>query len=591
MKRYAQRLFQVVGGVVVFYALFLVIVIGFARFGERVPAKTILEVNLEKELVESVPDDPVSKVLLRNLPSVRDVVDALDRGANDERVVGLVAHLGAAPQGMAQIQEIRDAVERFRAKKKFAIAFSETFGEFNNGSRAYYLATAFDEVWLQPSGDVNLTGVMFESMFRRGVYDKLGLRFRGGQRYEYKNAYNIHVEKKYTPAHREAMESILTSLYSQAVRGVATGRKMSEDEVRALIDRGPFLGQDALDAKLVDRLAYRDEVMDEAKKRAGEGAERLALAKYLERAGRPHDDGQTIALIYGVGAVERGKSSFNPLSGDMIMGSDSVAAAFRAAIDDEDVKAIVFRVDSPGGSYVASDTIWREVERARKAGKPVVVSMGDLAGSGGYFVAMSADKIVAQPGTITGSIGVLGGKFLTSGFWEKIGVSWDEVHAGANARMWTGTHDYSPVEWQRFEGFLDRVYADFTAKVATGRKLPKEEVLRIAKGRIYTGEDAKALGLVDELGGFHTALRLAKQAAGIPESEEVKLRTYPRPKRLVETLLAFGKRGDDEVSAESAATEAALRALESMRPVVREMRVLMGMDAEVLSMPPVGIER
>ncbi len=357
-----------------------------------------------------------------------------------------------------------------------------------------------------------------------------------------------------------------------------------------MVDRGPFLGQHALEAKLVDRLAYRDEVMDEAKKRAGEGAERLALAKYLERAGRPHDDGQTIALIYGVGGVARGKSGFDPLSGDMTMGSDSVAAAFRAAIDDEDVKAIVFRVDSPGGSYVASDTIWREVERARKAGKPVIVTMGDLAGSGGYFVAMSADKIVAQPGTITGSIGVLAGKFITPGFWEKIGISWDEVHAGANARMWTGTHNYSPAEWERFEGLLDRIYADFTTKVASGRKLPKEEVLRIAKGRIYTGEDAKAIGLVDELGGFDTALRLAKQAAKIPESEEVKLRTYPRPKRLIETLLAIGKRGEDEVSTESAATEAALRTLESLQPMVRQMQAVMGAETEVLSMPPVSME-
>ncbi len=585
MKQSLKRLFTWIGGAVFFYALFLIVVLVVVKFGERVPEKAILEINLEKELVETVPDDPVAKALLRNQPSVRDIVEALDRGAADERVAGLVAHLGAAPQGMAQVQEIRDAVQRFRAKKKFAIAYSETFGEFGNGGRAYYLATAFDEVWLQPSGDVNLAGVMLEPMFLRGAFDKLGLRFRGGQRYEYKNAFNTYVEKKFTPAHREAMESIVKSWHSQMVRGIAAARKLPEAEVRALVDRGPFLGQEAVDAKLVDRLAYRDELMEEAKKRAGEGAERLALAKYLERAGRPHDDGSTIALIYGVGGVARGKSGYAALSGDMTMGSDSVAAAFRAALDDKDVKAILFRVDSPGGSYVASDTIWREVERARKAGKPVIVTMGDLAGSGGYFVAMSADKIVAQPGTITGSIGVLGGKFITPEFWDKLGISWDEVHEGANATMWTGTHDYSPAEWKRFEGLLDRIYEDFTSKVASGRKLSKEDVLKIAKGRIYTGEDAKAIGLVDELGGFDTALRLAKQAAKIPESEEVKLRTYPRPKTLAETLLAFGKRDEDAVSTESAATEAALRALESLQPLVRRMEMLTGAETEVLSMP------
>jgi protease-4 len=585
MKKSFTRFLTLIGGVVFFYGLFLVVVLTLPRFRDRVQDRTILEVNLEKELVEAAPDDPVAKALLRNQPSVRDIVDALDRGANDDRVAGLVAHLGAAPQGMAQVQEVRDAVMRFRGKKKFAIAYSETFGEFGNGSRAYYLATAFDEVWLQPSGDVNLTGTMLEPMFLRGSFDKLGLRFRGGQRYEYKNAFNTYVEKKFTPAHREAMESIVQSWHSQTVRGIAQARKLSEDEVRARIDRGPFLGQEALEAKLVDRLAYRDEVIEEAKKRAGEGAQRMGLGKYLEQAGRPHDDGQTIALIYGNGGVARGKSSFNPLNGEFTMGSDSVSAAFRAAIDDKDVKAILFRVDSPGGSYVASDTILREVERARQAGKPVIVSMGDLAGSGGYFVAISADKIVAQPGTITGSIGVLGGKFLTSAFWEKLGISWDEVHAGANASMWTGTHDYSPEEWKRFEGFLDRIYADFTSKVAAGRKIPKEDVLRIAKGRIYTGEDAKAIGLVDELGGFDTALRLAKKAANIPESEEVAVIAYPRPKTLGEMLFSFGKRDEESVDSEAAATEAAMRALESIQPLVRRLEMLTGSDSGVLSMP------
>jgi len=194
-------------------------------------------------------------------------------------------------------------------------------------------------------------------------------------------------------------------------------------------------------------------------------------------------------------------------------------------------------VDSPGGSYVASDTIWREVVNARKAGKPVIVSMGDLAGSGGYFVAMAADKIVAQPGTITASIGVLGGKMLTSGLWDKVGLSWDEVHQGNNATMFTGTQDYTPAEWARFEAWLDRVYVDFTGKVADGRKLPKEKVLQIAKGRIWSGQDAKNLGLVDELGGYDTALTLAKKAAGIGDGEDVNVVEYPRPKTLFQSIM------------------------------------------------------
>jgi protease-4 len=335
----------------------------------------------------------------------------------------------------------------------------------------------------------------------------------------------------------------------------------------------------------VDGLGYRDQAFGRAREKAGQDVRLLYLAEYLKRAGRPHTKGDTVALIYGVGGVQRGKSRMDPVSGEFTMGSDSVTAAFRDAIEDEDVKAILFRVDSPGGSYVASDAIWRETRRAREKGKPVIVSMGVLAGSGGYFVAMAADKIVAQPGTITGSIGVLGGKMLTTGLWDKLGITWDEVHTSANSTLWTGTRDYSPAEWARFQATLDRIYVDFTAKVAEGRRLPKDKVLEIAKGRIWTGEDARALGLVDELGGYATALRLAKQAARIDEGKDVKLAVYPRPKSPIQRALE-----GNPSSSESAAVAAAwTRALDDVRPVVQRLRQLGLWDAGdgVLSMPPV----
>ena len=256
------------------------------------------------------------------------------------------------------------------------------------------------------------------------------------------------------------------------------------------------------------------------------------------------------------------------VEGSQNMGSDTVAGAIRAATEDKNVKAILFRVDSPGGSYVASDTIWREVVRARQAGKPVIVSMGNLAGSGGYFVAMAADKIVAEPGTITASIGVLGGKMLTSGLWDKVGLSWDEIHQGENATMFTGTHDYTPAEWSRFQAWLDRVYVDFTSKVADGRKLPKEKVLEIAKGRIWSGQDAKNLGLVDELGGYQTALRLAKKAVGVSDGEEVKIVVFPQPKSFIESLM---QRGGPENSDKEAVGQTLARILEVVQPVAREL--------------------
>ncbi|NJL29161.1 MAG: signal peptide peptidase SppA [Thermoanaerobaculia bacterium] len=556
---------------------------GMGGLGKSVPAKTLLEVDLETAIPEYLPPDPWSEILDKGTMTTRDVVDALDRAAQDDRVVGLVARVGSSPVGLAQIQEIRDAVARFRAAGKPAIAWGETFGEFAPGNGAYYLATAFDTLYLQPSGDVGLTGMMFESPFLKGTLDKLGVEPRMDHRYEYKNAMNTFTETAYTDAHREAMQTIMDSMFGRMVRDVAAARQLSEDEVRALVDRGPFLGQEAVEAKLVDALGYRDEVYAKAKERAGAGAELLYLDAYLDRAGRPNQKGEAIALIYGVGGVARGESTHNPATGEVGMGSDTVAGALRAAIDDKDVKAILFRVDSPGGSYVASDTIWRETVRAKQAGKPVIVSMGNLAGSGGYFVAMAADKIVAQPGTITGSIGVLGGKMLTHGMWEKIGLSWDEVHTSANARMFTGTHDYSEAEWQRFQAWLDRVYGDFTAKVAEGRGLPLERVQEIAKGRIWSGETAKQIGLVDELGGVDVALKLARAAAGIAPDADVELRLFPKAKSPFEEL--FG--GGASSSEQEAAVQLAVSLLEQARPALRmaEKLGILGQEPGVLSMP------
>lgn len=571
-------------------AITMVAVIGFKG---KVPSKTILEANLEQSFLEDAPDTPTAKFMLGERFTLRDVVDSIDRGANDDRVVGMVAKIGAAPMGMAQVQEIRDAVQRFRARRKFAVAYAETFGEFGPGNGAYYLATAFDQIYLQPSGDVGLTGIIMETPFIKGTLSKLGVTFHGDHRYEYKNALNFFTETKYTGPHKEAMTAILNAWFNQMKDGICQARQIPPDKLQAVVDAGPYLGQEAVTAKLVDGVAYRDEVYGKVKSRAGDGAQLLYLEKYLDRAGRPHDRGKTIALVFGVGGVTRGKSDYDPVQGSQNMGSDTVASAIRAAVADSNVKAILFRVDSPGGSYVASDTIWREVVRARQAGKPVIVSMGNLAGSGGYFVAMAADKIVAQPGTITASIGVLGGKMLTSNLWDKVGLSWDEVHQGASATMFTGTHDYTPAQWGRFQAWLDRVYVDFTGKVADGRQLPKEKVLEIAKGRIWSGQEAKNLGLVDELGGYDTALKLAKKAARIPESDEVKVVVYPRPKTLFEALVQ--RRGADNSHREAVAQTLA-RILQDVQPVAREVEAT-GITRkendqdDVLKMPEIEVGR
>jgi protease IV len=569
MRKVVVGVLAVIGGLAIVAVLLGGVMLVGVRFGKGVVgANTVLEVDFEQAFLEDSPDDPLVELMSGKGVVVRDVVEALERAGGDARVKGLVARLGAAPMGVAQVQELRDAVAAFRAAGKWTVAYAETFGEFGPGNGAYYLASAFEEIYLLPSGDVGLTGMMYESMFLRGTLEKLGLAPRLDHRKEYKNAMNTLTERAYTEAHREAIQKVMDSQFAQMVRGVATARGLTDAQVRGLFDRGPYLGKEAVTARLVDGVAYRDEVYAKVEAKAGASPTFLSLGKYLDRAGRPHAKGDTIALVYGQGEVVRGRSGYDPVFGELTMGSDTVAGALRKAVKDDDVKAILFRVDSPGGSYVASDAIWRETVRAKQAGKPVIVSMGNVAGSGGYFVAMAADKIVAQPGTITGSIGVLGGKMLTTGLWEKLGVSWDEVHSSANARMWTGTHDYSPEEWARFQGWLDRVYEDFTGKVAEGRSLPREKVLQIAKGRIWSGEDAKAIGLVDELGGFPVALRLAREAAGLAPDTPIRLKVFPEKRTLLQALI---ERESGEPSDSAVLTA---RTLSALQPVMREARRL-----------------
>ncbi|MCE2487394.1 MAG: S49 family peptidase, partial [Desulfurellaceae bacterium] len=407
-KKLLVRILATIGAWVVVMAIFGLLSSLMSR--QHVPDRVVLELDLSQGLVEYLPTNSVTALMFGQTRTTRDVVDALERAAQDERVVGLLARITPAGLGLAQLQEIRDAIRLFRAQGKPALAYADGLGGIGPGNGVYYLATAFDEIYIQPSGGVGLTGLMFESVFFQGTLEKLGIEPRFGVRGKYKNAVNLYTQRQYTPPHKEAVQGLMESQFGQLVDGIAESRSLDQDTVRALMSSGPFLAQDALQAKLVDGLAYRDEVHQTLAERIGQEAERLSLFIYLDRAGRPHTEGDTIALIYGVGTVQSGKTSFDPVFGGPVMGADTVSAAFRRAIDDTEVRAIVFRVDSRGGSPLASDTIWRETMRAKQAGKPVIVSMGNVAGSGGYFVAMAADKIVAQPGTITGSIGVFGQK-------------------------------------------------------------------------------------------------------------------------------------------------------------------------------------
>ncbi|MEV4097769.1 signal peptide peptidase SppA [Streptosporangium saharense] len=499
------------------------------RFRQRRTAPLVLELDLTEGLFEGPPADPLGAILSMRKTRLADVLSGLRRAAKDPRVRALIVKIGTRPLGLATVQELRRAVTRLREAGKLTVAFAETFGEFGAGTVPYYLASAFERVYLQPSGDVGLTGVALEQRFLRGTLTKLGVEYQLGQRHEYKTAANTFTQDHMTEAHRESLGRITESVVEQVVAGVAEGRGLEPAKVRELIDRGPFIGAEAVEAGLVDRLAYRDEVYDEVKKAAGEESLLLYVGRYAKGpiADKiPHPGSQTVALVHGSGPIRLGRSGRSPLGGGEAMGSDTVCAALRAARRDEHVKAVVFRVDSPGGSYVASDAIWREVVLTRRAGKPVVVSMGDVAASGGYMVSMAADAIVAQPGTLTGSIGVFGGKAVIGGLLEKLGVSSETVAEGANAGMFSSTHAFSEAQWERVNVWLDRVYDDFVNKVAEGRGLSRERVHELAKGRVWTGADAHEGGLVDVLGGLEDAIALARSKGGL--AEDAPVRNYPR---------------------------------------------------------------
>jgi protease IV len=502
------------------------------RLRQRQTGPLILELDLTEGLPEGPVTDPLSAIMARRKTQLPDILEGLRRAREDDRVRVLVAKVGGARIGLARMQEIREAVSRFRESGKLTVAWAETFGEFTGGNVPYYLATAFDRIYLQPSGSVGITGVAVEHLFLHDALAKLGISFESGKRYEYKSAADQLTERGFPGPAREATERLAASVAEQISAAIAERRGKTADDARALLDRGPFLAEEALAEGLVDALGYRDEVYAAVRKEAGQDATLQYVARYqrahllAQRARKlPNPRERFVAVIYASGTIRQGRTNRSPLGGSA-MGSDTVAAALRSARSDDRVRAVVLRVNSPGGSAVASDTIWREVVRVRAKGKPVVVSMSDVAASGGYYIAMAADVIVAQPGTITGSIGVIMGKPVLEQAYERVGITTDSVTVGTGATMFNPAHPFTQDEWDRINTWLDAIYRDFTQKAAEGRRMPVERMHELARGRVWTGADAAANGLVDELGGMAAAAEIARRRAGLPA--DAPLRVYPR---------------------------------------------------------------
>jgi len=502
----------------------------------ELPERMIVTLDLREGLPEMRGGDPLGALGLAQPATLIEITLGLEQAARDPRVLGLIARLDGEGPGLAQAQELRAALAAFREPGKFAYAHADSFGELGPGTVGYYLATAFDEIHLQPLGGLGLTGILIETPLLRGLLDKLGIEPSGGKRGAYKHGADIFTDATLSPEYRESLESLAGSFDRQIRSGIAEARGIAIGEVGRLIDQGPYPAEEAHAAGLVDRLSYWPEVVEQAKSRAGASSELVSLEGYARTAEPAPEDAPVLALVQGVGQIRRGDSDHGPVGG-WLMGADTVAQALADAIDDPAVAAILFRIDSGGGSAVASETIGREVRRAVGQGKPVIVSMAATAASGGYWIAMDASRIVAEPGTLTGSIGVFAGKPVMREFWDELGVNWGQVGRGANAAMWSNLVGYEGRARARLDAFLDQIYAAFTGGVARGRGLSPDEVLEIAEGRVWTGEQAKELGLVDELGGFTRAVALAKEEVGIAPDQPVELRAFPPPRGLWDQAL------------------------------------------------------
>ncbi len=463
-------------------------------------------------------------------PTVQSVVESLRKAKVDKRVRGIILRPLGPQLLWGKAQEIRDAVFDYRRSGKPIVAFLE-YG----GTQEYYLASAADKVFLMPGSPLDLVGVASYEMFVRGALDKIGAYPDMLNAGDFKTAANFYTETTMTPAHREMAESLNHDLYEQIIDGIAEGRDLGKAEVRRLVDDGPFLPVDALEAGLVDGLIYADELRRQAPFDGAtwrEIADRDYRQISLESVGL--NRGRRIGLIYAVGTITSGAGGIDLMGGE-VLGSETLVRAIRTARSDDSISAIVLRIDSPGGSAVASDVIWREVMLA-KADKPVIASMSDLGASGGYYIAMAADSIVAQPATLTGSIGVVAGKITTGGTYEKVGITIEPVSDGRFAAIYSPVTPFSDDERAKMQEHIDAIYEQFLTKAAEGRGTTRDAMHELAQGRVWTGRQAKVRGLIDELGGLNRAIALAKEQVGIDAEAEVELVIYPRPKSLFELL-------------------------------------------------------
>jgi len=501
------------------------------QFGRppSVRAQSYLEINLSGDIYEQAEPDFLYMLLSGRKPiTMNNLWMNLRKAKVDKRIDSLFFRIGNLQCGWAKTNEIREIILDFKKSGKKTYAYIEEGPELD---KQYYLATACDRIILHPLGSLNIHGIGGYFIFFKKALAKLGIEAEFEHVEEYKTAASSFTEEGFTPAHREMMESIYGDLFSQYVKGVAQARGKSEEEIKELIDYGFFQGEKAIEAGLVDELLFQDQI-EKLLKGKKKKLNKITLSRYskIKPSSLGLNKGKKIALIYAVGPIYSGESQFQ------ILGAQTVARWIKKARENKSIAAVVFRVDSPGGSAVGSDIIWREVALTKKE-KPFIVSMSDVAGSGGYWISAPAHKIVAQPQTLTGSIGVLSGKINMAGLLQKLGITSEKLTYGKRADIYSPFRSLTPEERALLKKEILWIYEQFLTKVADGRNMTKEEVHKIGKGRVWTGNQAKGIGLADEIGGLSKAIELAKEKADIPAEEEVRLVIWPKKVSLFQTLL------------------------------------------------------
>jgi protease IV len=513
--------------------------------GPQISSNSTLLLDVSGNLQETEPSGVLGQ-FLEAPPTVRSIVDALRKASVDRRVSSVIIRPTSNAALWGKVQEVRDAIIDFKKSKKPIIAYLE-YG----GDQSFYLASACDKVFLMPTASLDLTGMASYELFLRGALDKLGVFPDSIHVGDYKTASNTFTEHSFTPAHREMAQSLNTDLYEQLIAGLADGRHRTPAEMRDLVDHGPFLPEDAVRAGLVDDLAYEDEIDDKVELGRGRGRTNTLRQHEYRSVGLTSlglNRGPRIAVIYAVGMISSGASNDSP-SGHVI-GSDTMVEYLRKARADSSIRAIVLRIDSPGGSAIASDVIWREVMLTRER-KPVIASMSDVAASGGYYIAMPAHAIVAQPATLTGSIGVVLLRFVIDGTLDKLGLNMETVKQGKYADLFSPVRPFTPDERKKVGELMQATYDAFVEKAAAGRNTTPERIDAIAQGRVWTGKQAKELGLVDELGGLDRALAIAKDRAKIAPGSEVELVVFPPKKSLFEVVSEPWGRSDGSATLSS----------------------------------------